>query len=283
MRLPCNEVSMKSTSLKKTLNLHSNKNRMLSKNTIKHISSLKTRKFRLIHKQFIAEGPKVVEEFLNSGFTVSQVLGVPQSLIFELQEKHPETEFISISKKELERISTLKTPNDVIAIVEIPDTRPFPPTAFSELILLLDEIKDPGNMGTIIRTADWFGINHIVCSENSVDIFNPKVVQATMGSLARVKVHYNNPVSFLKDIPKNHPVYGTLLDGKNMYETPLSEKGIIVIGDESHGISEELLSFITNPIYIPHFPSTKKTTAESLNASVATAVVLAEFRRLGSS
>jgi TrmH family RNA methyltransferase len=252
---------------------------MLSKNTIKHINSLKLRKFRLAHKQFIAEGPKLVSEFLESDFIVEQVLGLPESGIMGIQQKYPKTEFISITKKGLDRISFLKTPNEVMAIVEIPVSATFPPAAFSDIVLLLDEIKDPGNMGTIIRTADWFGIRHIVCTENSVDVFNPKTVQATMGSITRVQIHYTDTVSFLKNIPDDHPVYGTLLDGGNIYDTPLSENGIIIIGNESQGISEELLPFITHPIYFPHFPSTQKAGAESLNASVATAVVCAEFRR----
>ena len=252
---------------------------MLSKNTIKHINSLKMRKFRLIHKQFIAEGPKLVSEFLESDFVVEQVLGLPGSGIMGVPHNYPETGFISITKKELDRISFLKTPNEVMAIVEIPASVPFPSAAFSDLVLLLDEIKDPGNMGTIIRSADWFGIRHIVCTENSVEVFNPKTVQASMGSLTRVQIHSTDAVSFLENIPKGHPVYGTLLDGENMYGTKLSENGIIIIGNESRGISERLLPFITQPIYFPHFPSTQKAGAESLNASVAMALVCAEFRR----
>ncbi|NOX46827.1 MAG: RNA methyltransferase [Chlorobi bacterium] len=252
---------------------------MFSKNTIKHINSLKLRKFRLLHKQFFAEGPKLVSELLESDFIVEQVLGLPESGIMGIQHKYPETEFVSITKKELDRISLLKTPNEVVAITEIPASGLFPIMAFSDIVLLLDEIKDPGNMGTIIRTADWFGIRHIVCTRDSVDVFNPKTVQATMGSLTRVCVHYTDLVAFLKNIPDGLPVYGTLLDGKNIYDTQLSENGIIIIGNESRGISKELLSFITEPIYFPHFPSTQKAGAESLNASVATAVVLAEFRR----
>ncbi len=254
---------------------------MLSKNTIKHITSLKLRKFRLAHNQFIAEGPKVVKEFLNSGFIVEQVLGLPESPVFELRENFPDIDFVPVSKKELDRISLLKTPNEVVAIVERPEAGLFPITAFSGIVLLLDEVKDPGNMGTIIRTADWFGIHHIVCARDSVDVFNPKTVQATMGSLTRVRVHYADLVAFLKNIPDDLPVYGTLLDGKNIYDTPLSENGIIVIGNESRGISSKVLPFITKAVYFPHFPSAQKAGAESLNASVATALVLAEFRRRG--
>ncbi len=252
---------------------------MLSKNTIKYINSLKSGKFRQLHKQFIAEGPKLIGEFLKSGFHINKVLGIPGTKVFELQDKYGETGFIGVSAKELERISGLKTPNGAIALIDIPPPSPFPNTAFSDLIIMLDEIKDPGNMGTIIRTADWFGIKHIVCSTDSVDIFNPKVVQATMGSLSRVKVFHTDLVSFLKSKPLSTPVYGTLLNGENIYGTQLSGNGIIVIGNESRGISRNLLPFITHPVYVPHFPATKNPTAESLNASVATAIVCAEFRR----
>ena len=253
---------------------------MLSKNTIKYINSLKSGKFRQLHKQFIAEGPKLIEEFLNSSFHVTQIFGIPTARVFELQGKFTKTKFEGVSAKELERISGLKTPNEAIALIETPPPSLFPQTGFSDLILMLDEIKDPGNMGTIIRTADWFGIRHIVCSTDSVDIFNQKVVQATMGSLSRVNIFYTDLVSFLKKTPESIIVYGTLLNGENIYKKQLSKNGIIVIGNESKGISKKLLPFISDPLYIPNFPTTAKITAESLNASVATAIVCAEFRRV---
>lgn len=151
------------------------------------------------------------------------------------------------------------------------------PDMTSELILMLDNISDPGNMGTIIRTADWFGVQHIICSENCVDVFNPKVVQASMGSIFRVKIHYKKSEEFLQNISVGIPIYGTLLNGKSIYETHLSRNGIILIGNESHGISTHLLPFIKSKISIPGFSKGKS--AESLNASIAASIVLAEFRR----
>jgi TrmH family RNA methyltransferase len=167
----------------------------------------------------------------------------------------------------------------VLALVEVPQQLNFAKSIFEKLILVLDEIKDPGNLGTIIRIADWFGISDIVCSNHSVDAYNPKVVQATMGSIARVNLRYTNLFEFLKNIPTDFPIYGTLLNGENIYNQTLSKNGIIIIGNESKGISDDILPFITNKLYIPSYAENLNNKAESLNASIATAIVCAEFKK----
>jgi TrmH family RNA methyltransferase len=187
-------------------------------------------------------------------------------------------EVFEISNKELDRISMLKTPNQVLALVSIPGQTMLKPSAPDDLTLVLDEIKDPGNLGTIIRTADWFGIKKIICSENCVEIYNPKVIQATMGSIARVEVIYANLVSIFSELPKGVKIYGTVLDGKNIYKTELRQNSYLVIGSESHGISKEIMKYITDFITIPTYAASSAQ-AESLNASIATAISFAEFRR----
>ena len=165
-------------------------------------------------------------------------------------------------------------------MAEIPAAEPEEVSFKSELTLMLDGISDPGNLGTIIRTADWFGVKNIICSEESTDAFSPKAVQSAMGSLFRVNVFYEVLPRFLKNILIHHiPVYGTLLEGKNIYSEKLSANGIILIGSESHGISEELIPFITNKITVPSFPVVENKKADSLNAAMATAIVCSEFRR----
>ena len=250
---------------------------MLSKNTIKYINALKQNKFRDEFQQFVAEGDKLVTELLSSSFKIIEIFAVKQWLdIHKIADNITITE---VTLSELERISGLTTPNMVLALVEIPQQQSFNVSIFDKLILILDEIKDPGNLGTIIRIADWFGISNIVCSNHTVDVYNSKVVQATMGSIARVSVQYTDLVSFFKTAPKNIPIYGTLLNGKNIYTQTLSKNGLIVIGNESKGISDELLPFINNKLLIPSFAENPENKAESLNASIATAIVCAEFKR----
>jgi len=154
-----------------------------------------------------------------------------------------------------------------------------PSTASDDLVLCLDGVQDPGNLGTIIRTADWFGIKHIVCSQQTVDAFSPKVVQATMGSIARVSVHYTDLTSFLTSLPEGTPVYGTFLDGKNLYHEQLKPNGVIIMGNEGNGISAEIARHVTHRLLIPPYPADSDT-AESLNVSIATAIICAEFRRI---
>jgi TrmH family RNA methyltransferase len=265
---------------------------MLSQSQIKHITALKVKKFREEFNQFLAEGHKLVLDLVNSGYQIEGIYGSGEWILanFTLlrEKKIPAFETLP---REMDRISGLATPSPVLAVVQIPG----PVSAVSmvgrisvSLTLALDEIRDPGNMGTIIRVADWFGIETILCSENCVDVYNPKVVQASMGSITRVQVISCNLVETLRTLtgsatPANggssFPIYGTFLEGDSVFSTPLSVHGIIVIGNESRGISPALAPLINHKIVIPSYGSSALGKAESLNASIATAIVCAEFRR----
>lgn len=254
---------------------------MLSKNQIKFVNSLKQKKYREEHKLFIAEGAKVVPELLGSEIKVKQVFAT--SGFLRKHKINEQTERFEIKEAELERISGLITPNEALALCEIPNIELDKDEFKDKLTLVLDDIKDPGNMGTIIRIADWFGISNIVCSTSSVDAFNPKVVQATMGSIARVKVYEEELISFIKEQKQYNQsaVFGALLDGENIYSKKLPSAGLIVIGNESKGISEEIQLLITDRISIPSFSHFSQSggEAESLNAAIATAIICSEFRR----
>ena len=175
------------------------------------------------------------------------------------------------------RASLLKTPQQVLAVFRQPDEKTDISVISHSLCLALDDVQDPGNLGTIVRLADWFGIEHIFCSPNTVDIYNPKTVQATMGGIARVRLHYTPLPEFIRSL-KDIPVYGTFLDGENMYGQPLSKNGLIVMGNEGNGIGKEVEALINRKLYIPNYPASRET-SESLNVAIATAVVCAEFRR----
>ena len=254
---------------------------MLSQNQIKHITALGVKKYREEYRQFIAEGHKLVTELVNSEFTVAGIYASAEWLVANLpmirQKNIPVFETLP---REMERISALATASPVLAVIEFPGPLPPPPGAgpVSELILALDDIRDPGNLGTIIRIADWFGIATVLCSDSCVDQYNPKVVQATMGSIARVRVTRCSLSEALSNLD-GYPVYGAFLDGESIYAQTLTSHGIIVIGNESRGISPELEPFITRKIAIPAYGSSLSGKAESLNASVATAIICAEFRR----
>ncbi len=254
---------------------------MLSINQTKHIRSLQQKKFRTEFKQFVAEGNTLVCDLISSSYKVEMIIASNDWLESNssLLNKSKAT-IISAKENELVRISTLKTPNQVIAVFNIPETRIDIESIKSELTIVLDDIKDPGNLGTIIRLADWFGIKNIVCSNETVDVYNSKVIQATMGSIARVNIFYTDLVEFLKSLPSNLKIYGTLLNGESVYSKTLDEKAIIVIGNESKGISESILPFINEKLLIPSYPiGTTNSKAESLNASIATAIICSEFRR----
>jgi RNA methyltransferase, TrmH family len=242
------------------------------------MQSLRLQKYRESHGLFIAEGPKIVGEFLSSAFRIRTIFAT-ESFPEPDRLADARIEFVRISQKELERISLLKTPNQVIALIRIPECRNTPPEVTGNLVLALDRISDPGNLGSIIRTADWFGIKEIICSKDCVDLYNPKVVQATMGSMARVNVTYWPLEDYLPQLQGKVPVYGASLDGGNLYSQKFAENAIIVIGSESHGISENLKPFIFSMITIPGVREQKNTGAESLNASVAAALICSEFRR----
>jgi len=240
---------------------------MVSKNQIKLITSLQQKKFRQIHQLFIAEGVKVIQELLQSNFVLEH-LYVTQN-IFETISSDKKTQ---ISDQDLKRISCLSTPNNCLALFQIPEQKP---RNDKGLIVALDDIRDPGNLGTIVRLCDWYGIDQMVCSEQTVDVYNPKVVQATMGSISRVSVAYLDLEKYLKRT--STPVFGTFMDGKNVYKEELPQEGILILGNEANGISEKLEKLVTSRVAIPRFGNLQQT--ESLNVATATAIFLSEFKR----
>jgi RNA methyltransferase, TrmH family len=253
---------------------------MLSQKQIKLINSLQQKKFRNEHEAFTAEGTRLVEELLGSRLKIQHLYASGSWIDKHLGEittlKIP---FTTVSEKELDRISTLKTPNQVVAVIKIPSMAEYPNQAENEFLLLLDGINDPGNLGTILRTADWFGIRNIVCSPGSADLFNPKTIQATMGSIARMRVSYLDLQEFLKNTAPALPVYGSLLSGRPIREVEKSKTGIVIIGSEAHGISQELMPYITHPVLIPASKGGRAGVdrPESLNAAIAAGILCYEL------
>lgn len=247
---------------------------MISKNKIKYIRSLELKKNRNKEGKFVAEGFKVVDDLLALQ---------PADLIVATQEwlhgKHlaDQTEVIEVTEEELKKVSFLQHPQQVLAVFRQAQDGDFSINT-QELSLALDGVQDPGNLGTIIRIADWFGITHIYCSQDTADVYNPKVVQATMGSIARVKVEYGNLLALVESLPADVPVYGTLLDGDNIYQQQLENRGLIVMGNEGKGISPALVKKVNRRLLIPNFPE-GRATADSLNVAIATAITCSEFRR----
>ncbi|NVO20313.1 MAG: RNA methyltransferase [Bacteroidetes bacterium] len=255
---------------------------MLSKNSIKYINSLKIKKYRQLHNVFIAEGEKIVAELLSG---TSQLIAIYATEAW-IRENQPGLSGITaevsvVTEEELEKISDLSTPNKVLALVHLPDQPELQQDDFSEMMLALDGIRDPGNMGTILRTADWFGIRNVACSIDCVDVYNTKVIQSTMGSFTRVNVVYIDLKSLIEIAGPNTPIYGALLNGPSLTDKKFQKAGILMIGNESKGISPELISLITDPIFIPSFtPSVSKSYhAESLNASIANAIICYEISK----
>ncbi|SEE24607.1 RNA methyltransferase, TrmH family [Tenacibaculum sp. MAR_2010_89] len=240
----------------------------LSKNNIKLITSLQQKKYRQKHNLFVAEGIKVVNELLKSSLEVYQIFCVDESLEFEKN-----IEVILISEIELKKVSSLKSPNKVLALFKIPEEIL---TRKDDFIVALDGINDPGNLGTIIRLCDWFGIKELVCSGNTVDCYNQKVVQSTMGSLTRVNIYYTKLSDYLQTT--GLPVFTADMDGENVYKKySLPQKAILVMGNEANGISPEVAAIVENKLTIPRFGETQQT--ESLNVATATAILLSEFKR----
>ena len=247
---------------------------MLSKNKIKYIHSLELKKNRKEEHAFVAEGHKLVGDLL--GHFPCKLLVATRAWL----ERNPgmkADEIIEVTQEELTRASLQKAPQEVLAVFEQPTYEMDASVVSQKLCLALDDVQDPGNLGTIIRLADWFGIEHIFCSQGTVDVYNPKTIQATMGALARVKLHYCHLPSFIASL-KDTPVYGTFLDGENMYGKNLSEHGLIVMGNEGNGISDEVGKLVNERLYIPNYPPQRET-SESLNVAIATSVICAEFRR----
>ncbi len=250
---------------------------MISKNRIKNIRLLGAKKNRDASGLFVAEGPKVVGELL-SAFSCAYIAALPEWLERMHFSASQDCEIDTVSPDELRRVSFLQHPQEVLAVFRKPEVVTVSSKIAGErLCLALDGVQDPGNVGTIIRIADWFGITDIFCSVDTADAYGPKVVQATMGALARVHI-YNVDLKELMAQNPAVPVYGTFLDGTDIYETPLEQRGIIVMGSEGGGISEAVASGVSKRLYVPSFPA-GRATSESLNVAVATAIVCSEFRR----
>lgn len=239
---------------------------MLSKSQIKLITSLKQKKYRLQHQLFVVEGKKTISELLHSNLQLHQLYTT--TLEFSVLDDL----VTQITPQELNKISFLKTPNVALAVFKIPKIRPID---YSKLIVALDDVRDPGNLGTIIRLCDWFGVEDLICNHETVDCYNPKVIQATMGSITRVNITYCNLEEALKNSDKD--VFGAFMDGDNVYEIKLPTSGILVLGNEANGISSDVEKHIKKRISIPRFGELQET--ESLNVANATAILLSEFRR----
>ena len=246
---------------------------MLTRAEIKWLHGLTRKRQRDAEGLFIAEGPKVVGDLL--ALLPCRLLLATADFL-QSKAQWPAAEVRELSASELARISLLQAPQQVVAVFEKPTPVPWQPT--DELALALDGVQDPGNVGTIVRIADWWGIEHVICSHDTADVFAPKTVQSTMGALGRVGVHYTDLPAWLDALPAGTPIYGTLLDGDNLYDSELTPHGIIVMGNEGNGLSSAVRERVSHRLLIPSFPPNRPT-SESLNVAVATAVTCAEFRR----
>jgi TrmH family RNA methyltransferase len=249
---------------------------MASKSTISFLRSLQLKKFRNEAGLFIVEGPKMVSEVLKSDFKIKQLYATSSWN----PDQHISIPIETLTEAEMERVSGLQTPNKVLAVVEMPMLEGPVNTLSEGMHLLLDQIQDPGNLGTIIRIADWFGVTSIICSPDTADVFNPKVIQASMGSVFNVNIHYSSLADvLLKNTSGNKwPVYATLLSGESIYKTELDASCFVILGNESRGVSPVLNAFISQGIHIPR-PSNKSSKAESLNVAVAAGIVCSEYCR----
>ena len=251
---------------------------MISQNKIKFIRSLANKKYRLQNNSFIVEGEKMVLELLESNFETTEIFALPSFINAFASKIDKITHVNEITEQELKKVSSLKTPNQVLAIVKSPNNR-LNNNNYNLLSLALDNIQDPGNFGTIIRTANWFGVKNIFCSHDTVDAYNPKVIQSTMGAIFRTNIIYADLKDIIEKATKNGlNIYGAVLDGEDIYESKLNNNSLIILGNESKGISKPIQQLIDNKIRIPGFPKDSNT-MESLNVSIANAIILAEFRR----
>jgi RNA methyltransferase, TrmH family len=252
---------------------------MLSNNQLKYYSSLRQKKFRQLHGKFLAEGDKIVLDILKTPDSFLSIVSLLCTNSFISHHSIPKNIQIQlISDKELERISTLKSPNQAILELNIPEYHADFSIIQDKLSLFFEDIRDPGNLGTIVRTADWFGIDEIFCSTESVDLFNPKTIQSSMGSFARVKVHYRDSQELFQDIVdfNDYPLIATLLEGNNIYQSDLPSHGMIFFGNESKGLSKNISEKCPYKISIP---SSENSMAESLNLAISTGIICSEFRR----
>ena len=248
---------------------------MLTKNTIRFIQSLEQKKCRNTSGCFLAEGNKLIEDTI--GYFSCCLLIATKEWLSSHEVPGISGEVIEVSAEEMGRASLLKSPQDVLAVYRIPQYKLDCDKLKKQLVLALDTVQDPGNLGTIVRMADWYGIGDIICSPGCADVYNPKTVQATMGAITRVRAHYTDLKDFFDSMKGVH-IYGTFLDGENIYEKQLTDTGIIIMGNEGNGISPYLEPYIGDRLYLPCFPPGGKT-SESLNVAVATAITCAEFRR----
>jgi TrmH family RNA methyltransferase len=245
---------------------------MLSKSQISFIKSLHQKKYRKAHDLFIIEGIKSLTEFASSRYEIQSIyyLNQYQSLLPKLG---PNIKLFEVNNAELEKISTLQAPPGVLALLKIPEQAPIDYRILRDTFsIALDDVQDPGNLGTIIRTADWFGFKNVICSDNTVEVYNPKTVQATMGSLARVNVIYVNLAEFLKQAPV--PIFAAMLAGKNIFQVEWPKEGLVVFGNEGKGISAQVSDLTAHAITIPRIGE-----AESLNVSISGAIICAEISR----
>lgn len=250
--------------------------KMLSKALQKRISALENKKQRKESGLFVAEGGKTVLDLLAAGLKADKLIATAEWL--QEHRLHTDAEVIEVSNDEMRRISFQQAPQGVMGIFHQPQHVMDPSVPERELCLALDNVQDPGNLGTIIRIADWFGIENIFCSIGTADIYNPKTVQATMGAIGRVKVHYVDLPAFIGSIKDKAPLYGTFLDGEDIYRKELKNNGLVIMGNEGNGISNECGKHINERLFIPNYPLGRET-SESLNVSVATAIICSEFRR----
>jgi TrmH family RNA methyltransferase len=248
---------------------------MLSKAKIKEIKSLEYKKFREESGLFVAEGNKLVADILYS-FECEWLIA--RASWMATQGDIPAKDLILAEDDDIKKISFLKSPQDVFAVFKKPDYQIAEASPSNQLILALDGVQDPGNLGTIIRIADWFGIRHIICSADTTDVYSPKTVQASMGAIAHVRIHYTNLINYLESC-KNVPIYGAFLEGENIYNKMLSDSGLVVMGNEGNGVRAEIEKRISEKLFIPSFPVNNAKTTESLNVAIATAIVCSEFRR----
>ena len=249
---------------------------MLSKALQKRISALENKKQRKESGLFVAEGGKTVLDLIAAGLGVEKLIATTEWL--REHNVEPGTEVIEVSNEEMRHISFQQAPQGVMGIFRQPQHSIDPTAPEHSLCLALDNVQDPGNLGTIIRIADWFGIEDIFCSIGTADIYNPKTVQATMGAIGRVRVHYVDLPAFIGQIKEHAPIYGTFLDGEDIYRKELKNNGLIIMGNEGNGIGKECSKLVTERLFIPNYP-VGRDTSESLNVSVATAIICSEFRR----
>ena len=251
---------------------------MISKQKIKFLRSLEHKKFRDIHNSFLAEGDKTISQLINH-FSCEYLAATQSWLDANPHIAALAKEADTLTPQQLSAASLLKTPQNAIAVFKKKTATPPTPSVFTkQLCLVLDSIQDPGNLGTIIRISNWFGIKHIICSPATADVYSPKVIQAAMGALAGISICYTDTTEYLSSLPQDTPVYGTFLDGDNIYDVPLSNHGFIIMGNEGNGICDRVADLVTQRLYIPSC-NTGSATVESLNVGVATAIICAEFRR----